>query len=138
VLDSRRLSQRSLELPSIRIRIRGVPYAHRKTGGRADACAKWTEAVETQTRALRQVTGACRLRVTFFLPADKYPTDFPFGMDLDNLLKRFFDALQKTVFRDVTGKDSCVTELEARKVQVPSAEDAGADLEIVELHGAHE
>jgi Holliday junction resolvase RusA-like endonuclease len=79
------------------------------------------------------VTGACRLRVTFFLPADKYPADLPYGMDLDNLLKRFFDALQTTVFLNVQGKDSCVTELEARKVPVQSADDAGAELEIVEL-----
>ena len=87
----------------------------------------------TQTRGLRRVIGACRLRVTFFLPADKYPDDLPYGMDLDNLLKRFFDALQQTVFIDVPGKDSCVTELEARKARVKSAEDAGAELEILEL-----
>jgi Holliday junction resolvase RusA-like endonuclease len=73
------------------------------------------------------------LRVTFFLPADKYPADLPYGMDLDNLLKRFFDALQQTVFQNVPGKDSCVTELEARKVRVEASEDAGAELEIHEL-----
>jgi Holliday junction resolvase RusA-like endonuclease len=133
VPHSSRVAQSSVQLPSIRIRIRGVPYAHKKTTGRVDACAKWTEAVETQTRDLRPVTGACRLRVTFFLPADKYPPDLPYGTDLDNLLKRFFDALHHTVFQNVAGKDSCVTELEARKVRVQSAHDAGAELEILEL-----
>ncbi len=52
-------------------------------------------------------------------------------MDLDNLLKRFFDALKETVFRDVPGKDGCVIELDSRKEGVQSDAEAGAaDLEI--------
>jgi Holliday junction resolvase RusA-like endonuclease len=51
-------------------------------------------------------------------------------MDLDNLLKRLFDALQGTVFRTVPGRDGCVIELEARKERVRSDAEAGADLEI--------
>jgi len=51
-------------------------------------------------------------------------------MDLDNLLKRFFDALQETVFRFAPGKDGCVVEVEAKKVRVSSDAEAGADLEI--------
>jgi len=42
--------------------------------------------------------------VTFLLPANKYPTDFPYGNDLDNLCKRLFDALSKTIFSDARGK----------------------------------
>jgi Holliday junction resolvase RusA-like endonuclease len=56
-------------------------------------------------------------------------------MDLDNLLKRFFDALQKTVFKNVAGGDGCVIELEARKIRVDSDEEAGADLEIKPIAG---
>ena len=117
----------------IHVRIRGIPYAQRKTWGRVNGCAEWTRAVIHQTQNLRLVTGACRLRVTFRLPPDKYPADHPYGMDLDNLLKRFFDALQQTVFQHAPGKDGCVTELEARKERVESVEDAGAALEIHEL-----
>jgi Holliday junction resolvase RusA-like endonuclease len=54
-------------------------------------------------------------------------------MDLDNLLKRFFDALQETVFSEVPGRDGCVVEIRTRKVRVDSEAKAGADLEIQEL-----
>jgi Holliday junction resolvase RusA-like endonuclease len=117
------------------VRIAGIPYAHRKTRGHKDGCLEWSQAVVAQTAHLTPVTGACHLRVTFFLPADKYPHDHPYGMDLDNLLKRFFDALQETVFRHVMGKDGCVTEIDARKVKVESNELAGAELEIEPVVG---
>jgi Holliday junction resolvase RusA-like endonuclease len=117
----------------IRVRIHGVPYAQMKSRGRINACEEWTDAVVRQTVHFPHPIGACKLRVTFFLPPDKYPSDHPYGMDLDNLLKRFFDALQQTVFRDVPGKDGCVTELEARKVKVASRGEAGAELEIQPL-----
>jgi Holliday junction resolvase RusA-like endonuclease len=119
--------------PPISVRIHGIPYAQAKTTGRKDGCAEWTEAVKSQTRHLRPVAGACRVRVVFFLPPDKYPTDYPHGMDLDNLLKRFFDALNETVFQSIPGKDSCVTELDARKVRVAATAEAGAELEIHEI-----
>jgi Holliday junction resolvase RusA-like endonuclease len=93
--------------------ISGVPYA-----------------VVDQTTHLPKLGGACLVDVTFRLPPDKYPTDHPHGMDLDNLLKRFFDALQKTVFSEVPGGDGCVIEVRARKVKVGSAREAGADLTI--------
>lgn len=110
--------------------IRGVPYTQSKKRGRVDGCLEWTVAVKEQTPDLPRVTVACRLTVTFYLPPDKYPTDLPHGIDLDNLLKRFFDALQETVFEHAVGRDSCVTEFEARKVKVLLASDAGAELEI--------
>lgn len=51
-------------------------------------------------------------------------------MDLDNLLKRFCDALKETVLRGVLGKDGCVVQIEASKIKVESKELAGAQLEI--------
>ena len=114
----------------MRATIRGIPYAQLKSRGRKDGCAEWTAAIIEQTRMLRSVTGACRVDVTFMLPPSKYPSDHPFGMDLDNLLKRFFDALQQTVFRDAPGKDGCVTEVYARKKRVSSDSLAGARLSI--------
>jgi Holliday junction resolvase RusA-like endonuclease len=114
----------------MRIRINGTPYGQLKSRGRKDGCAEWTRAVVEQTRELDRVSGACTVDVTFFLPADKYPLDHPFGSDLDNLLKRFFDALQQTVLADAPGKDGCVVELAARKRKASSAEPPGALLTI--------
>jgi hypothetical protein len=47
-------------------------------------------------------------------------------MDLDNLLKRFLDALHETVFRNVPGRDGCVVEVHAKQERVAS--DAEAEL----------
>jgi Holliday junction resolvase RusA-like endonuclease len=126
-------SEMSSPRARMQVRIAGVPYAQSKTRGRKDGCLEWSEAVAAQTAHLPRLTGPCRLRVTFFLPPDKYPLDHPYGGDLDNLLKRFFDALQRTVFRDVPGKDGCVAEVEARKVKVESYKLAGAQVEIQPL-----
>lgn len=117
--------------PRITVVIAGIPYAQAKTRGRLDGCAEWSTAVAAQTAHLPKVTGPCRLRVTFRLPPNKFPADHPYGMDLDNLLKRFFDALQQTIFSSVPGKDGCVVEVTARKVRVESDQEAGADLEIL-------
>ena len=117
------------------VNITGVPYAQAKVRGRKDGCAEWSEAVKRQTAHLRPVTGECQIRVTFKLPPSKYPSDHPYGMDLDNLLKRFLDALHETVFRDVPGRDGCVVELHAKKVKVASDDKAGAELEIVPVTG---
>lgn len=114
-------------------RIMGIPYAQAKSRGRLDGCAEWSKAVRSQTAHLEPVAGRCRVRVVFRLPPSKFPTDHPYGMDLDNLLKRFFDALQETVFRRVPGGDGCVIELEAKKIPVASDAEAGADLEIFPL-----
>ena len=114
----------------MRVSIAGVPYAHLKSRGRLEAPRDWSSAIRKQTAHLEPVSGPCRLRVVFRLPPSKYPLDHPDGMDLDNLLKRLFDALQETVFRSVPGRDGCVIELEARKEPVGSDAEAGADLEI--------
>ena len=124
-----------LQMNSITAKISGVPYAQAKTRGNTSGPAVWSAAVVDQTTHLRKVAGACVLDVTFRLPPDKYPTDHPHGMDLDNLLKRFFDALQETVFSDVSGGDGCVIEVHARKVKVGSVSEAGVDLTIVPVGG---
>lgn len=114
----------------MKVSIAGVPFAQLKSRGRLEGPTEWSNAVRKQTAHLRPVTGPCRVSVLFRLPPSKYPSDHPYGMDLDNLLKRFFGALEETVFRSVPGRDGCVIELEARKVQVSSDAEAGADLEI--------
>lgn len=67
------------------------------------------------------------------MPPDKFPSDHPYGSDLDNLLKRFFDALNETIFSDVPGKDGCVVSLEVTKTKVAGYAEAGADLEVILL-----
>jgi Holliday junction resolvase RusA-like endonuclease len=71
--------------------------------------------------------------VTFLLPASHFPADHPFGNDLDNLLKRFCDALQQTVLSHAPGKDGAIVCLEAAKAKVNSDEEAGAQFELIEI-----
>jgi hypothetical protein len=114
-------------------KIVGVPYGQNKTKGRVDALPVWTQAVIDQTKRLPKIKNACVLRVTFLLPRNKFPSDLPYGSDLDNLLKRFLDALNQTVFSDTQGKDSCIISLSATKARVEFETEAGALLEVIPI-----
>ena len=111
--------------------VRGIPYSKSKTRGDKSAATRWTEEIKKQTRSLGHIKDACLLKVTFFLPPDKYPDDFRHGPDLDNLLKRFLDALNETVFSEVEDKDSCVVSMTVMKAKVASPEEAGVHFEIM-------
>ena len=111
--------------------VQGIPYARHKRRGDMEAPKRWTDAVIRQTEDLPKVVNACLLKLTFCLPPDKFPTDLPYGSDLDNLTKRTLDALQRTVFRDARGHDSCVVALIAMKTKVGSSDEAGVHLEIL-------
>ncbi|MGO9585738.1 MAG: RusA family crossover junction endodeoxyribonuclease [Limisphaerales bacterium] len=113
----------------IRTSIDGVPYSKTKTRGNKAAAEAWSQKVIQQTSSLSPVSDACVLRVTFRLPRDKFPPDFPYGPDLDNLLKRLMDALGHTIFAISKGGDSCVVALEAMKVPVDTR--PGVDIEIL-------
>jgi|SRR5690554_4380780 len=115
----------------INIKISGIPYARSKVRGNPLGPKEWTETVKLQTNDLPKVKEACILKVTFLLPADKFSKDYPYGSDPDNLLKRFQDALNDTIFSEAKGKDSCIISLTATKVKVNSTEEAGAILEVV-------
>ena len=110
--------------------IRGVPFGKNKRKGDRNAPKRWRASVIEQTLRLPRVGDACVLRATFLLPPDKFPSDLPYGSDLDNLLKLFLDALNETIFADAEGKDSCVVSMTAMKTRVPSHKDAGVHLEI--------
>jgi Holliday junction resolvase RusA-like endonuclease len=112
-------------------RISGIPYGKFKTRGQKSALQEWTKEIIKQTQSLPKVRDACILRVTFLLPPDKFPSDFPYGPDLDSLLKRFLDALNETIFKDTQGGDSCVVSLHAMKTKVESSKEAGAILEVL-------
>lgn len=112
--------------------IRGVPYARSKTRGRLKAPKAWTEQIRVQTVALARVREACEMDAEFILPIDKFPKDFPFGMDLDNLLKRLLDALGQTVLSEAPGTDSAVVTIRATKRKVRPGEEPGVRITIRE------
>jgi Holliday junction resolvase RusA-like endonuclease len=114
---------------SIRRKIVGVPYSQSYVGKNLPAIA-WTQAIVDQTADLPLIIRPCLMRVTFLLPPSKFTAN-PVGNDLDNLLKRFCDALVKTVFRKAKGQDGIVMSLEATKTRVESDAEAGAELELI-------
>ena len=101
--------------------------------GNKDAARKWTNDVIEQTEELPVIEAACILKITFLLPPDKFPKDFRYGPDLDNLLKRFLDALGQTIFKSSHGGDSCIISVQASKARVASKEEAGAMVEIIPM-----
>jgi hypothetical protein len=117
----------------INIKISGTPFAKNKIRGNLLGPQQWSKHIVSQTKDLPKINEACILHVTFLLPPVKFPKDYPFGSDLDNLLKRFFDALNETIFSEAKGKDSCVISLHASKVKVNSESEAGALLEIIPI-----
>jgi hypothetical protein len=115
-------------------KITGLPYTATKVLGNVAGVKIWTDAIIAQTSHLPAVTEACVFRVTFLLPANRFPSNYPYGPDLDNLLKLFLDALNETVFRDAPGKDSCIVALEAMKTCVQDDEEAGAQFEVLPVN----
>jgi|SRR3989339_371772 len=113
--------------------IQGVPYSRGKKRGYVQGVKEWRNQVRKQSRCWVKVTEECRAEIIFYLPKDKYPEDLPYGSDLDNLLKVFFDALNETVFKNVAGKDSCIKELVAKKQRVSTRDKAGAKVTIKRL-----
>jgi Endodeoxyribonuclease RusA len=105
-------------LDKIFVSIRGIPYSKPKSRGDVQAPQRWSEAVIQQTMHLPLIKEHCFVRLTFHLPPDQFPNDLPYGPDLDNLLKRTFDALQLTVFKNAPGKDSCVVAVFAMKEEL--------------------
>lgn len=103
--------------------IRGIPYPKTKAPPKA-AAEQWSAQVVAQTRHLPHVKQPCAATITFYLPPSRFSADLPTGPDLDNLLKRFLDALNETVLLEAPGKDSCIVQMSASKVQVGS-EDEG-------------
>ena len=111
--------------------IRGVPYSRHKRRGNVSAPGEQSKQIIAQTENLPKVKEACILKVTFLLPPDKFPSDLPYGPDLDNLLKRLLDGLKMTIFSDTPGNDSCVISPTVMKTKVSSQEQAGAHMEVL-------
>lgn len=116
-----------------RIRVRGVPYPQTKATGNVEGRKVWTDSIIKATQNLKKVKGPVLVRVTFKLSREKFHDANPYGTDLDNLLKRFFDALSKTVFSEAPGKDACIVAIEATKILVQNPSESGVDGEIIEM-----
>lgn len=110
--------------------IPGLPARKRKTGGNKTTPKEWQKTIIEATRDDKKVTKECLLEVNFFFRKDQYPTDFPYGPDLDNYLKSLFDALGHTVFSEVVGKDSAITKLIASKKKVAGKQKIGVKIVI--------
>jgi Holliday junction resolvase RusA-like endonuclease len=124
-------------ISSQRIRVRGVPYPQAKASGNVEGRKAWTDAIVKATQKLEKIRGPVLVRVTFKLSREKCHDANPYGTDLDNLLKRFFDALGQTVFSDAPGKDACVVAIEATKVLVQNPTESGVDGEIIQMCQPH-
>lgn len=112
--------------------IEGIPYGQWKARGKKEAAAVWSDVVKLATSNLPKLVGPCSVSVSFVLPLDKFPTDHPYGPDLDNLVKRLFDALNETIFTEMPGKDGAVIELSACKHAAKPDEPPGIRLVIKE------
>ena len=113
--------------------IEGIPYPKIKTRGDVQAPSRWSAAVKSATQYLPKVSGRVSMNVKFILPADKYPSDHPYGPDLDNLLKRFLDALGRTVLSKAEGKDGAVVKLTVSKRKAREGEATGVRMILNEL-----
>lgn len=113
--------------------IEGIPYPKAKTRGDTKAAERWTQVVIGATRGIPKARGRVSLNLRFVLPEDKYPKDHPYGTDLDNLLKRFLDALCDTILSEVEGKDGAVVRLTVSKRQARKNELTGVRMILSEI-----
>lgn len=109
-----------------RVWISGVPHASRRSPG----AWFWRREIVRQTSDLPPVPGACTVKVVFHLPEKRFSPARPYGPDLDNLVKRLFDALSSTIFSLAGGADSCVIAERVMKRPAASPRDVGVALEI--------
>src|SRR5262245_32921879 len=100
---------------AIDVFIAGIPYGGEKERGNIGGPREWSRLIIEKTRDLPKLTSACSLQVEFFLPADKFPRNNPFGSDLDNLLRNLLNALTESVLAEAPGGDGSIVHLTATK-----------------------
>lgn len=113
--------------------IKGIPYSQQKVRGDREAADRWTQSIVQATKNLPKVKGPVSMNLKFVLPADKYPLDHPYGSDLDNLVKRFLDALGHTVLSKAEGKDGAIVRLSVSKRKASKGEPTGVRMILNEL-----
>lgn len=122
---------------NVNIFIEGIPYGQQKVKGDIRAPITWSNTIVRETRYFPKVKSSCLMSVVFVLPEDKFPTDLPYGPDLDNYLKRLCDALNETIFSEVEGHDSAIVYLLASKRKASQDEPIGARVTIHELNSTY-
>jgi len=110
----------------VHVFVEGVPAKKKKTRGDLEVPARWRAALHDKTEKLEKIAGPCQLDIEFVLRSDSFPTDHPYGPDLDSLLKNTLDAMSDTVLRDVKGHDGAIVDIRARKRQARPGESTGA------------
>ena len=104
--------------------IKGGAYGAFTSRGNKVGVKEWQMIVKQATERTPKIKGPCKLQLRFVLPPNRYPTDHPYGPDVDNLASAVMDALNETIFSDVPGKDGAVLWLETLKLKAEKEEDA--------------
>jgi Holliday junction resolvase RusA-like endonuclease len=115
--------------------IPGTPYYQDKERGNVDASQEWSDVVNKLTLELPKIHGPCTVNIDFILPHNIFPKDCPYGPDIDNLLKRMFTALNKTILSEVEGKDSAVCSVTATKRKSVKGDPVGIKLTVYDYIG---
>lgn len=115
------------------IYVKGGAYGAFKNRGNKAGIKVWQQAVIAATRDSTRVKGPCKLVLRFILPPDRYPSDHPYGPDVDNLAAAVLDALNETIFSMVPGKDGAVLWLEVMKLKASTPAEAGLDIIVESL-----
>lgn len=90
-----------------KFKIEGAPIVNNRYGGRK----KWQNDIISQTKNNDKVSYPCHIEVEFILEHNQFPKDRLHGPDVDNLLKKLFDAFKQTFLED----DSLVYSIIATK-----------------------
>ncbi len=111
--------------------ISGASASRFKVKGDKKSVKNWRNNVIEQTKdGIGIINKECRMKVIFKFHSSRYPTDFPYGPDLDNHIKNLWDGLNETIFKNAPGHDSCVKILHASKHKVEKEKEAGVKIEI--------
>jgi len=109
----------------------GFPVSKFKIKGNKNKTEEWKTAVIRQTQdGVGLLKSECKMKVVFKFHSSQYPTDFPYGPDLDNCIKNLWDALNETLFLKVTGCDSCVKQLDVSKYKYDDSGKCGTIIKI--------
>ena len=84
--------------------ISGASASRFKVKGDKKSVKNWRNNVIEQTKdGIGIINKECRMKVIFKFHSSRYPTDFPYGPDLDNHIKNLWDGLNETIFKNAPG-----------------------------------
>ena len=113
--------------------IEGTPYPKNKVKGDLEAPKRLGECITQCTQHRQKLYGSVSRTMKFILPENYSAKCHAYEKDLDNLLKRFQDALSTTVLSEADGKDGAIVKLIASKRPAQGSEPTGAKMILEEL-----